>query len=393
MAERVAVVGSGPSGFYACHALLRAHPDVLVDLYERLPVPYGLVRYGVAPDHAQIKRIAVTFERIAANPRVRFFGGVQATFEELDAAYHAVIWAVGRPLGRTLDLPGAQLEGVFPASDFAYWVNGHPDYAHLDFGLDRVQRVLVVGNGNVAVDVGRLLARRVEELEDSDTPEAVLDQLRRSTVQEVVMMGRRGPDQAAWTAKHIGDLRKLETHRQVEERFLASPGAFLGEQRVEAVELVRNELVEERAVATSETWTEPFQLVIQAIGYRAVELPGLPFGPRGIPHEEGRVLDRPGHYLVGWAKRGPTGAIGVNRGDAKQTVARLLEDLPDLREPAQPRPEQRGLSWADWERVDAEEIRRGQARGKSREKFTSIEELRAAASPPPGTPTSDPLPG
>ncbi len=404
MSPRVAVVGAGPSGFYACKALLGS--GLRVDLFERLPVPFGLLRFGVAPDHASIKRIARLYERIAAHERLRFVGGIevgeQVSVEQLGSAYSAVIWAMGAPLGRRLVLPGGDLPGVFPASELAYWSNGHPDAAQLDLGLQGVTRALVVGNGDVALDMARLLGRDPRHLETTDMPEAALDQLRGSGLRQVVVLGRRGPEQVAWAPRMLAELGRVEglrvwsrwplpgvagsangAERHVELRFLGSPVEVLGRDRVEAVRIARNELVQEgsrlRAVRTPSEHVEPFELVVQSIGYQAIPIDGLPMRRGRIPHREGRVEGLPGHYLVGWAKRGAQGVIGTNKPDAEAVVATVLRDLAHLPSASSELDlaSLGGLSWSDWERLDAEELRRGRALGKPREKFTSVEAMRA----------------
>ena len=442
---RVAIIGAGPSGFYAAQALLRQKDfEVEVDLIDRLPTPYGLVRGGVAPDHQSIKKIARSYEKVATKPGVRFFGNVRlgsdVTVDELTQRYDGIIYAVGNESDRKLGIPGEDLDGVYSATEFVFWYNGHPDFVDREFSLSDAGRVAVIGNGNVAIDVARILGRDPAELADTDIPSAPLDELRRSKVREVVLVGRRGPAQAAFSPKEIQEIGKLDScdlvitaqHaaldpasrawmeseeasstvrsnvdyvKEVSQRgegehtrkircwFLASPVEFVGQDgRLTHVRFVRNKLVERNgrlsATSTDETWLEPIQMAFKAIGYRGVPIPGVPFREDWgiIPNDAGRVLREaggqvvPGQYVVGWAKRGPSGLIGSNRPDSKATVQAFLEDLPGLtRAPGGDLAElltERGVSWVSWERwkeIDEEEIRRGQDAGKIREKFTSIE--------------------
>jgi len=416
-----------------------------VDLFDRLATPYGLVRGGVAPDHQGIKATARVYARVAEDPRLRFLGNVKVgediSAQDLDRCYDAVIWASGCEAGRGLDLPGKDLDGVHTATEFVYWYNGHPDYRDQSFALDQAQRVLVVGNGNVSMDVTRVLALRYDELAKTDCADHALTSFERSSVSDVGVLGRRGPAQAAFSPKEVRDLGRLEdvdlwaepddvaldpategwlaaneperatkknlaivqdlapargeAARAIQLRFRVSPVEFLGEDgKLTGVRVVRNRL-EDRggrlaSVATDETWIEPADLLFQAIGYRGLPIPGVPHEPwKGtIPNEAGRVVrdgDRvPGWYVVGWAKRGPTGLIGTNRGDSRATVELVLADrdrLPIAQE-AHERVDElladvRVVGFADWKRVDAEELRRGEERGQVRRKFTSTEAILA----------------
>jgi ferredoxin/flavodoxin---NADP+ reductase len=381
---RVAVVGSGPAGFYVAAPLLAAGAHV--DLIERLPTPWGLVRFGVAPDHPEIKAVSRVFEKTAAEPGFRFFGNVDVgkTISPADLAglYDAVVYTVGAQTDRRLEIPGEDLPGSWPATAFVAWYNGHPDFQHLEIDLSS-ERAIVVGNGNVAVDVARMLALTAEELAPTDTTEAAQEAIIASGLREIVMLGRRGPAQAAFTnpeLKELGELagadvvvdsvdleldsaseaaladarstarRNIDLLREYAARepegkprrlvlrFLASPIAILGDGKVEAVEVVRNTLVadehgELRAVATEERETIPCGLLLRSVGYRGVALPGVPFDEsRGVvPNVEGRVVDEAGEpirglYCAGWIKRGPSGVIGTNKKDAAETAAHVLED-------------------------------------------------------------------
>lgn len=403
---RVAVVGAGPAGFFvAQHLLARPGIEVQVDLFERLPTPFGLVRFGVAPDHEEIKRVARQFEKTAAKPGFRFFGNVEVglhlRLDDLRRHYHQICFATGAQTDRRLGIPGEDLRGSHAATEFVAWYNGHPDYRDRTFDLS-AERAVVVGVGNVAVDVSRILCRTPEELARTDIADYALAALRASRVREVVMLGRRGPLQAAFTnaeIKELGELpaadievrraeieldplsraqlersperrtleRKLEILREFAARpatgkarklvvrFLVSPVELCGDEqgRVRAIKLVRNRLVEDgrgdlRAEPTGETEEIEAGLVFRSVGYRGVPLADLPFDERRgvIPNRAGRVLDPAtgevlcGLYVSGWIKRGPTGVIGTNKPDAAETVEAMLEDAAAGRtlEPEYPDP-------------------------------------------------------
>ena len=382
---RVAIVGSGPAGFYAAGALLDAEPPVEVDMIERLPTPWGLVRLGVAPDHPKLKSVSKAFERIAAKPGFRFFGnvdvGTDLSHADLTRLYDAVVYAVGSQTDRRLDIPGEDLSGSWSATEFVAWYNGHPDFQDLSFDLN-VERAVVIGNGNVALDVARMLALTPDELAPTDTTDPAITAIGESTIREIVVVGRRGPAQASFTTPELhelGDLagadvvvdpaeleldpsseatlehdtnarRNLEVLRGFAERepsgkpvtlrlrFLLSPVALHGDGKVESIELVRNRLEEKngRLVATPTDERESIDcgIVFRSVGYRGVGLPELPFDEkRGtVRNEGGRVLGDDGEplahvYCAGWIKRGPTGVIGTNKKDATETVTHLLEDV------------------------------------------------------------------
>ena len=382
---RVAVVGSGPAGFYAAGALLDAEHPVEVDMIERLPTPWGLVRLGVAPDHPKLKTVSRAFERIALKPGFRFFGNVEVgrdvSHGDLTRLYDAVIYAFGAQSDRRLGIPGEDLPGSWSATELVAWYNGHPDFQELEFDLN-VERAVVIGNGNVALDVARMLALTPEELAPTDTTDPAIEAIGGSTISDIVVVGRRGPAQASWTTqelKELGELagadvvvdpaeleldaaseaslehdtnskRNIEVLRDfaarrttgkpvtVRLRFLASPVALHGVGRVESIELVRNRLEEQYgrlvAVPTDEHETLDCGLVFRSVGYRGVGLPELPFEERRgtIRNVLGRVVDTDGHhvarsYCAGWIKRGPTGIIGTNKKDASETVTQLLDDV------------------------------------------------------------------
>ena len=381
---RVAVVGAGPAGFYAAEALLE-HPDatIEVDVFDRLPTPFGLVRGGVAPDHQKIKSVTKAYDRIAAHPRFRFLGnvtfGVDLTCADLEAHYHAIVVALGADADRRMGIPGEDLAGSHAATDFVGWYNGHPDRVGLRFDLS-CERAVVVGNGNVAVDVARLLAVGDTYLAGTDISDPARAALRASAIRHVTVLGRRGPAQAAFTPKEIRELGELDgvtlvadpadlvldpvseaprdedgarvmaaleavsgrvpaaADRVIHLRFLCSPVQLIGRAQVEGVQVARNEIVDDlgpRARATEATQILPAGLVLRAIGYRGRPVPGLAFDEVSgvIPNDDGRVLDgvdgmpRPGWYAAGWIKRGPQGVIGTNKPDARGTVTALLADL------------------------------------------------------------------
>lgn len=385
----VAIAGSGPSGFYAAEALLRAGADIAVDMYERLPVPYGLVRSGVAPDHPKLKEAMLVYERIARSGGFSFFGNVEIGrdlgVDELRDAYHAVIFACGAPVDRRLGIPGEDLPGSYTATEFVGWYNGHPDYAERAFDLG-CDAVAIIGQGNVAADVCRMLAKPVDELRGTDIAEYALEALARSRVRHIHVVGRRGPAQAKFTPRELrelGEIPGVAVHvdpaicalgpacaRELAERtnvnaaknvalfesfaraaaaparrtihfhFLLSPREILGEGRTEGILFDRNRLegpaFEQVAGATGATMTLPCGAVFRSIGYRGLPLAGLPYDPRRgvLPNRGGRLLDGeavlPGLYVTGWLKRGPTGIIGSNRADSLETVESLLADLPAL---------------------------------------------------------------
>jgi ferredoxin/flavodoxin---NADP+ reductase len=385
---RVAIVGSGPAGFYAAGQLLRCktHPDlcVQVDMFDRLPTPWGLVRAGVAPDHPNIKAVSRVYEKTAEHPEFRFYGNVELgrdlAHEDLTARYHAVIYAVGAQTDRRMGIPGEDLPGSWAATEFVAWYNGHPDYRELEFDLS-AERAIVVGNGNVATDVARMLALTHDELVQTDVADHALEVLADSNVREIVVLGRRGPAQAAFTNPELLELGEmtdadvfvdpadveldplsrafieseaahntqkknvdiltgyaarepLGKRRRMVLRFLVSPVEILGSDRVEGIRFVHNELAEAddgslRPRATDRSEKLDCGLVFRSIGYRGTRIPGVPFDEERcvIPHEGGRITGRTGEYAVGWIKRGPTGIIGTNKRDAQETVDTLLADL------------------------------------------------------------------
>jgi ferredoxin/flavodoxin---NADP+ reductase len=391
---RVAIIGSGPAGFYAAGHLLRSKDHVVqIDMYDRLPTPWGLVRGGVAPDHPNIKSVSRVYEKTAEHPEFRFYGnvdfGTDIGHDDLTTHYHAIVYAVGAQTDRQMGIPGEDLPGSWAATEFVAWYNGHPDYCDLEFDLSR-ERAVVIGNGNVATDVTRMLALTYDELAKTDVADHALDPLAESKVREIVVLGRRGPAQAAFTNPELLELGEMTdadvfvdpadvdldplsrewlegeasmTARKNVEiltdysarkatgkrgrivlRFLVSPIEIIGDEKVEAIKICHNELHRDedgtlRARQTDRTETIPAGVVFRSIGYRGVPLPGVPFdeGRCTIPNDRGRVLDPDrdalvkGEYAVGWIKRGPTGIIGTNKKDAQETVDLILEDLSEGR--------------------------------------------------------------
>ena len=443
---RVAVVGSGPAGFYAADALLKSEDTAVeVDMFDRLPTPWGLVRLGVAPDHPNIKAVSRAFERIAEKPGFRFYGNVEIGRDlghgDLTQLYDAVVYAVGAQTDRRMGIPGEDLPGSWPATAFVAWYNGHPDFQELDFDLSG-ERAVVIGNGNVAVDVARMLALTAEELAPTDTTDAAIAAIVGSGLRDIVMLGRRGPVQAAFTTPELQELgelagadvvvdsadleldpaseaeleggtaiprRNLELLREyatrepsgkpqtVHLRFRVSPVAILGDGKVEALEVVRNTLVVDdsgqiRAVATEEREVIPCGIVFRSVGYRGVALPDVPFDERRatIANSDGRVTGEDGShvrgvYCTGWIKRGPSGVIGTNKKDAAETVEHLLTDArAGLLPPVEGGDVETLLGpgfvpYAGWQAIDAVERANGEARGRPRVKFSHWAELLAAA--------------
>jgi len=386
---RVAVVGSGPAGFYAAEALFKSGNTVHVDMFDRLPTPFGLVRGGVAPDHQKIKNVIKVYERIAASDGFAFFGNVMVgrdvDLQTLKRHYDAVILSCGAETDRRLGIPGEDLAGSHTATEFVGWYNGHPDYRDRSFDLS-AEVAMVIGQGNVAMDVSRILAKTVDELAGSDIAGHALEALSRSKVTDVHMVGRRGPAQAKFTPpeiKEIGELadcdpvvdprdleldpasraelelpdaklnrKNVETLREYAARpaptksrryhirFFLSPVELRGDGRVEEVVFERNVLKGEPgnqwAEGTGERFAEPCGIFFRSVGYRGVPVPGLPFNERKgiIPSRDSRVVEGdvvlPGIYVAGWIKRGPSGVIGTNKPDSYETVASLLADLPKL---------------------------------------------------------------
>jgi ferredoxin/flavodoxin---NADP+ reductase len=442
----VAIVGSGPSGFFAAASLLKAADssddiDVSVDMLEMLPTPWGLVRSGVAPDHPKIKSISKQFEKTAEDPRFRFFGNVAVGQHiepaELAEHYDAVIYAIGTQSDRSLNIPGEDLQGSVAAVDFVGWYNAHPHFEEASPDLSGA-RAVVVGNGNVALDVARILITDPDALAETDIADHALESLRPCSVDEVVIIGRRGPLQSAFTTLELRELADLENvdviidpadlegitdddaaavgkvckqnikvlrgyigreprpgHRRMVFRFLTSPIEINGDERVESIVLGRNELVtdENGRVAAKDTGDReelPVQLVVRSVGYRGIPTPGLPFDDKSatIPHGHGRVEGRRNEYVVGWIKRGPSGVIGTNKKDSQETVDTLIADLagataladfPDdhaekLAEWLTER-QPKLVTDAHWKLIDEHERSAGEPHGRPRVKLPSLAKL------------------
>jgi ferredoxin/flavodoxin---NADP+ reductase len=438
---RIGVIGAGPSGLYAVAALLGSGEPMSISVLDRLPAPYGLVRYGVAPDHVKMKSVIRVLQQPFDQASVEFLGDVHLGDEDgvpygaLRRHFHAIIHATGSSLDRRLGIPGEDLDGSLGSGAFVSWYCGHPDHVGLDPLLDR-PGVAVVGAGNVALDVARVLARSADEMAETDVADPVLAALRASAVTDVHVLIRRAPQHVRFTPaelRQIGQLAGVDVivhddgqlatateppdkrarqnlallsewaqraptgkPRRIHLRFLRSPVRLVGtDGRVGGVVVERNEIVDGRVVGTGEQETIDVGLVVRAIGYDAEPVPGLPFDPATgtVPNEGGRVLRDgrpvPGAYVTGWIKRGPTGVIGTNKADAVETVAALLEDLPGLPEPGHPDPAEfraalaahgvRPVDWTAWLRVDAEEVRRGGLRGAERVKVAELAEMLDAA--------------
>jgi ferredoxin--NADP+ reductase len=423
----VAVVGSGPAGFYAAEALAAANVPVNIDIIDRLPTPYGLVRAGVAPDHQSMKKVTMRYEKAALNKNVEFLGniciGQDISLEELRQHYDAVILATGAPVDRTLGIPGDDKSGVFGSGEFVGWYNSHPDFADFDSELD-VSSVAIIGNGNVAIDVARVLAKTPKEMEQSDLADYAAELIHSAPTRDIWMFGRRGPMEASFTPKELGEMGELEdcsaiaTADQLPEEayaktekelptktkifnhlksfsenqpgtrgknlhfvFYARPVEILGGEHVEALRLEKTRLEEGKSVGTGETFEVPCQMVVSCIGYRSVPVPGAPFNEAWglIPNEAGLV--EKGLYVVGWIRRGPSGTIGTNRPDAQQVVAQILENEKPAgkkgRKALLALLEARGvtqITFESWKKIEAAE--EAAAKGLApRAKFAHIEDM------------------
>jgi len=448
---RIAIIGAGPAGFYAAETLLKQRDLVLtIDMFNRFPTPFGLVRDGVAPDHQSIKAVVRVFDKILADPRVRFFGnvtyGVDIHHQDLQQFYDQIIYAVGAQADRRMGIPGEDLPNTFPALSFVGWYNGHPDYGDLPIDLS-CERAVVVGNGNVAMDVTRMLVLSSDTLQKTDIADYALEKLRESKIREVVVLGRRGAAQAAFTTPEIKELGKLEgvdvvvdpynieldpaslveieadrtakanleclheyatrtehsAPRRISMRFLSSPAEIVGMNgRMTAVRIEHNKLVVDsngglRSKGTGTFETIEAGLVLRSIGYRSVPIESVPFdyATSTINNIAGQVVHPntgevvPGEYVVGWAKRGPTGLIGNNKPDSAATVEAMLADLPtlvgirdDLRDLSQVVAllRERGIDYVtyqDWKILDQYEIASGSRQGRPRVKVTKVPEMMA----------------
>jgi len=446
---RVAIIGAGPSAFYVLDALSKSGLNVEIDAFDRLPTPFGLLRGGVAPDHQRMKSVGKAYEKMAvSNPKFRFIGNVKIgkdiSVAELKNHYDALVFACGAETDRKLGIPGEDLPGSHTATEFVGWYNGHPDYRDRVFNLNG-KTAVVIGQGNVAIDVTRIMAKTDAELASSDIAAHAQAALKDSQIQDLYLVGRRGPVQSAFTEleikemgelseaepivnpadfdlseideaelqletnhkarKNMGVLREFATHepkgkkKRVHIQFYSSPKEITGNGKVEKIIFEKTKLVgapgAQQAVGTGETIEIPCDIVLRSVGYRGIEIEGVPFeAKKGIfPNDEGRLKEGEtplyGMYAVGWIKRGPSGVLGSNKPCSTATVKTLLEDLDKIT-PAPHRDSSaliekiknkaiQTVSFEDWLEIDKQEIARGQAVGKPREKFVTAEALIAAS--------------
>lgn len=441
---RVAIIGSGPSGFYAAAALFKLEIKVQVDMFDRLPTPYGLVRYGVAPDHPKIKNVIKVYEKDALMPGFAFFGNVNVgeniSINELKRFYDAIIIATGAETDKKLGIEGEDLVGSHASTELVGWYNGHPDFQDLRFDFSH-EVAVVIGQGNVAMDVCRILLKTVDELKNTDITQNALEVLASSKIREVHCYGRRGPVQAAFTPIEIREFGELTDcypvinsedlnvnesslkeladpvrkknfeilkelakmsgegkKRKLVLHFCKSPIEISGKGRVQGVMFEKNQLSGEpnaqKVRGTGVKESIECGIVFRSVGYQGVLVKGLPFEPNAgiIPNQKGRIMDFEqvftGLYAVGWIKRGATGIIGTNKADSDESVHSLVEDLAHLIPCVEPSSEAvmqllksrevRVVSFADWKKIDAAEIERGKKLGKSREKFVRISGMLSA---------------
>jgi len=414
---KVAIVGAGPAGYFAAQALQNLQTDDLqftIDMIERLPTPWGLVRSGVAPDHPKIKTVSKVFEKVATAGNFRLFGGVELgadiSIEQLREIYDAVVIATGSAIGKKLGIPGEDLPGSISAAEFVPWYNAHPDFHSVEVPLD-CETAIVIGAGNVAMDVARMLALEPSELDPTDTADHAIAALKKSAIREVVISARRGPEHAAFTSPELRELPKLEhtnvlinksdieaaivragdaiekdtksnldamlsisekeatSHdRTMKFQFLATPIEIKGSNKVEEVVFQKT--------GSEEKFTVKCGLVITAIGYEAASIPGIPYERGKVVNTDGRVDEN--LYVVGWAKRGPSGVIGTNKSDASDVMKLLVEDLKPAKNSGDVSDllkEKKFVSQSHWEAINAAEVASGEPLGKPRKKFVSREDL------------------
>lgn len=426
--RRIAIVGSGPSGFYLAEALERAGQSLQIDLIDRLPTPFGLVRGGVAPDHPKIKSIAAVFDRIAQRPGIRFIGNIEIgrdlSLSELRERYDAVVLAYGAEQDAALGLPGEKISGSHGAGEFVGWYNGHPSYCNLDFDLS-ADTAVVIGLGNVAADICRMLLTPVEELAKTDIADHALEKLSRSAIRTVHLVGRRGPADAKFSPPELrelgaitgcvpvisdADIAKSSTQSPLDEAQAKTLGLFKsiheakdrhGDKKLHfhfwkiPGEIIGNEKVQSIRLTNSAGSTEEIGcgLIFRCIGFGGIALPGMSIDPRKgtIANDNGRVIEedkvQPGLYVSGWLKRGPSGTIGSNRADSFTVAGEILKDLPALATPKNGEDiveylrakGARPVSYADWQKIDVKEIAGGKTQGRPRRKFVRTEELLEAA--------------
>jgi len=429
---KIAIVGAGPAGYFTAQALQNSQTEELsfaIDMIERLPTPWGLVRSGVAPDHPKIKTVAKVFEKVAAEPGFRLFGNVELgkdiELKDLTERYDAVVMCTGSSIGKKLGIPGEDLANSISAAEFVPWYNGHPDYSDLDIDLSGKVAV-VIGAGNVAMDCARMLALNPIELDTTDTADHAINALHTSGIRKVYIAGRRGPEHAAFTSPELRELPKLEhtdvyfdaqliedahqraisqaefgelekhlasnleamrliaehphagNERSMEFRFLSAPKEIKGSGTVEQIIFGINAIEDGKVVDTGETYSLKCDLVISAIGYESLPIQGVNFAKGKIDNNEGRVFGT-NVYTVGWAKRGPSGVIGTNKSDASDVVKLLLEDLKspkstrDITELISS--DHHIVDQSEWQRINAAEVSAGEPLGKPRVKATSIAQL------------------
>ena len=414
---KVAIVGAGPAGYFAAQALQNLQTEELqftIDMIERLPTPWGLVRSGVAPDHPKIKTVSKVFEKVATAGNFRLFGGVELgtdiSIEQLQDMYDAVVIATGSAVGKKLGIPGEDLPGSLSAAEFVPWYNAHPDFHGVDVPLN-CETAVVIGAGNVAMDVARMLALEPSELDPTDTADHAIDALKESAIREVVISARRGPEHAAFTSPELRELPKLEhtnvlinksdieaaitragdaiekdtksnldamllisekeptSHdRTMKFQFLATPIEIKGAGKVEEVVFQKT--------GSDEKFTVKCGLVITAIGYEAASIPGIPYQSGKVVNTDGRVKEN--LFVVGWAKRGPSGVIGTNKSDALEVMKLLVEDLKSAKNSGDISDllkEKKFVSQSHWEAINAAEVASGEPLGKPRKKFVSREDL------------------
>ncbi len=430
----IAIIGAGPGGFYTASALIKSHPDCRIDFIEALPTPFGLIRGGVAPDHQSTKAVSRAFAKTAGHEGVAYFGNVRlgqdVSVAELRDTYDAVVLALGAPMDRELEIPGGDKPGAFGAAAFVGWYNGHPDFVDLNPDMN-VERVCMIGNGNVALDIARVLVKTPAEMATSDLPDYAAKAIHGAPIREVTIVGRRGPAQAKFTNKELSELKDMANcvplvapgdltkdlpdgpNNQMSERdrrlakknlatfrdfarrdptdrrkrlrfqFYAKPVEALGDARIEGLRLERTRLQNGRAIGTGEFFEIPCGLVVSAIGYRMVPIKGVP-----IDAETGVVRNRcgrvgPGFYAAGWAKRGPTGVIGTNKGDGDAVAALIAQDAGPGGKPGREALEAllraRGVRWVsfqDWQRIEAAEIAAAEP-GAPRRKLIRIKDMLA----------------
>lgn len=425
---KIVIVGSGPAGMYAAGAIVKKSPDSSIDIIDKLATPYGLVRAGVAPDHQTTKNVTRAYDKVMENENVRFVGNLGLStdipLEKLCELYDAVIIATGTAKDRSLGIPGEDKEGVFGAQTFVYWYNGHPEYSDAVPNLD-INTAVVIGNGNVALDVARILMRTQKEMADSDLAEHAAKNIFNSPLQSVHVVGRRAPENAQFSSKELSEFAELTSAKTYTDKsnlldefvsedrkeqkvvntnldllrsfehigpgikgrsiyldFLASPIEILGESAISGVRFERNEIIDGKAVSTGETYELDCQLLVSCIGYEMGILEGLPVERGIIKNDEGCVAD--GIYVVGWAKRGPSGTIGTNRIDSQNVVDRILKDFENGGDPDKTGPTGldqwcqekniHSVSFDDWKKIDAAEVERAQT-SSPRRKFVRTRDM------------------